>query len=431
MTDLNNATHVFLAGIGGIGVSALARHLLKRGKVVTGTDLTVSPITEALTKEGATIIYGQNIEQLPPDVEVIVYSNAIPQFSPLYFDQLVATRKPVFGYTEALAQISKDLFTIAVSGTHGKTTTTAMLAKIMCDAGLSPTVVVGSNLIEGDTNYIHGDSKYFLVEADEYKRAFLALTPSLVVITNIGLDHLDYYSDIDDIVGAFSEFVNKVPKDHVVANTKGENIGKLFNKNTSEILDWSKVELDNLVMRFPGEHNRENARAAICAASHLGIDIEKSIKSLGDFKGTWRRFEYKGETARGAIIYDDYAHNPDKVRSALLGAREVYSDKKILAVFQPHLYSRTKQLFSAFVRSLMNADEVILAPIFSAREEYDESINSDILASALRDAGTKAISLPDFGAIRDVLETRGEDTVIITMGAGDIYTVASMLISRK
>ncbi|OHA33774.1 MAG: hypothetical protein A2928_02260 [Candidatus Taylorbacteria bacterium RIFCSPLOWO2_01_FULL_45_15b] len=431
MAGLQKAKKIFIAGIGGIGVSALARLFLSKGIEVVGSDSTVSPVTLDLERLGVKITYKQDVSVVPDDVDAICYSNAIPHYSADFFNGLKTLGKTMASYPESLADISRDLKTIGIAGTHGKTTTTAMVAKILADAKINPTVIVGSVLVEEKTNFVQGNGEYFLVEADEYKRAFLHLSPTIAVVTNIGLDHLDYYKDLADIQSAFKAFVEKVPTyGAVIADVKDSAVMAILKNVSGEVIDYTEMQLPDLHLRFPGKHNVSNAKAAAAVGRFLGVGAERIVKSLNNFRGTWRRFEFKGETARGAAIYDDYAHNPDKVRAAIAGAREIFPHKKIIAVFQPHLYSRTRHLFKEFATSFYDANQVIVAPIFAAREDPDPNITSDILAEAIDDTGVRAVCLPSLQAIRDVLETAENDSVIITIGAGDIYKVAEWLAAR-
>ncbi len=438
---LKQAKKIHFIGIGGIGISAIARMLLLEGKTVSGSDRDKSKVTDELEKAGAIVTIGQKAENIPADCDLVVYTVAIPADN----SEMVEAKKrgiKMLTYPETLNIISKEKYTIAVSGTHGKTTVTAMVAKVMIDAGLDPTVIVGSLI--GDTNFIMGKSKYLVVEADEYKKSFHNLEPSILVINNIDLDHLDFYKDLADIQNSFLHLAQKLPADgFLICNTKLPNLEPIIKGTKCKIVDYGELEMKEKLL-IPGEHNRQNAKTALGVAQALGINKEKAEKSLSEFSGTWRRFEYKGKTKSGALVYDDYAHNPQKVRAALQGAREMYPGKRIVVVFQPHLFSRTKLLLNDFATAFGDADEVILTPIFPAREAFDPTISSEILAeeikkheqdSSLRLTRTnRSESYPvrafsNFSDIESYLKSSlGPNDVLITMGAGEQYKIGENLL---
>lgn len=424
MDILKNSKHIHFIGIGGIGMSALARLFLHEGKKVTGSDATESAIIDDLRKLGATVTIGQSGDNIDETVDVVVYTVAIAPNNP----ELVVTQErglPVYTYAEALGKVSEGKYTVAVAGTHGKTTTTAMITKVAVDAEKSPTVVVGSLLKEPRTNFIAGDSDLFIVEACEYKRSFLNLHPNILVITNIEEDHLDYYKDLADIQNAFTELVKRIPQDgYLVCNPAGAHMKPIVEVAVCTVVDYTEYEsIPNL--KVPGNHNRDNTKAALAVAKLLLVEKEKAVISLQGFAGTWRRFEYKGETAKGTIVYDDYAHHPTEIKATLAGAREFFGEKKIIVVFQPHLYSRTRDLFLDFTHAFADANQVILAPIYAAREPLDRSVSSEMLSEAILKAGMASRSEAGFSEIIRVLEEGAErGDVVITMGAGDVFKVA-------
>jgi UDP-N-acetylmuramate--alanine ligase len=403
---------VHFIGVGGIGVSALARLFLAEGKKVTGSDRAPSLITAELSKLGVEIRTGVG------EADLVIYTIAVPSDHP----ELLEARQrhlPTLSYPEALGELSREKYTIAVAGTHGKTTTTAMIAEVLIRAGLDPTVIVGSlftppnQAAASPTNFIAGRSKYFVVEACEYRRSFLHLSPQVLVITNIDADHLDYYRDLADIQSAFAALVAKVPPDGAVITAK----------------EYEQISLP-ITLRVPGRHNQQNAQAAIAVAKTLGLSEVVARQHLANFRGTWRRFELKGETSTGALVYDDYAHHPAEISATLQGARELYPERPIIAVFQPHLYSRTKQLLADFAAALSGADEVVLLPIYAAREPFDPRVSSELLATAIGEKGTAVRTLPDFVAARDYLLglPASRPPLLIIMGAGDITELAGTLV---
>ncbi len=444
---LKQAKNVYFIGIGGIGISAIARMLLAQGKIVSGSDSSKSEITEALEKLGAKIFIGQKAENLPENIDIFIYTVAVKPDNPEFIEAKKRAVK-MMTYAQTLTEISSTKNTIAVSGTHGKTTVTAMIAKILIDAILDPTVIIGSLIKDKDgnkTNYIHGESKYFLVEACEYERSFLNIETKIAVINNIDADHLDYYGDLNGVIAGFNDFVKKVPADgFIVCDPADPKVAKALMGAKAKIIDRKNFYSKDIKLMVPGEHNRLNAITAVAVGSILGIDSDKSFRILESFSGAWRRFEYKGKTKEGALVYDDYAHNPQKVRAALQGAREMYRDKRLVVVFQPHLFSRTKLLLSEFATSFTDADEVILTPIFPAREVFDPTISSEILAERIRTtpksefdlslekagkAETPARAFPDFDSIISYLKNSlGPNDILITMGAGEQYKIGEALL---
>ncbi len=424
---------VHFVGIGGIGVSAVARLMLSRGVLVTGSDRDSSLITEKLRESGATIFIGHDARHVPDDCDLVVYSPAVSVTNP---ELRLARKKGIatHSYPEVLGMISRGMRTVAVSGTHGKTTTTAMIAEVLIAAQKSPTVIVGS-LLKSGTNFVHGGSDIFVVEACEYKRSFLNLSPEILVITNIDNDHLDYYKDISDIQSAFRELAIKVPAGgFIIADMSDENTKNALVGVKATVIDYSlRSSTPKLELSVLGEHNMRNAKAALVVAQVLGVLKEDAVVALNRFQGTWRRMEFNGVMASGAIVYDDYAHHPTEIKATLQGFRAKFSDARILVVFQPHLYSRTKLLLNDFAGSFTDANEVIVAPIYAARETPDPEISAEILAQAIADhqkvAGLRVWAMSDFPAIETYLrDTAQKGDIIITMGAGDIFKVGEALL---
>ncbi|MEK7176477.1 MAG: UDP-N-acetylmuramate--L-alanine ligase [Patescibacteria group bacterium] len=438
--NLGKTKRPFFIGIGGIGISAIARMFLLEGpstelrvkKKVSGSDMAESEVTVELRKLGALVFLNQRAENVPADCDLVIYTIAVPPDNPEFAE---AKRRgiPMMSYPEALGEISRGKFTIAVSGTHGKTTTTAMIAKILIDAKLDPTVVVGS-LIKDETgrrtNFIGGKSKYFVVEACEYKRSFLNINPKVVVITNIDADHLDYYKDIDGVIKGFSEFAAKVSKSgYIVTNIKDKSIKLAIKNLTCKIVDYKMLQVTSYKLQVLGQHNILNAQAALAVAEILGIDATIAQSALSGFRGTWRRFEFCGKTENGALVYDDYGHHPTEILATLAGARELFPKQKIVVVFQPHLYSRTKDHLTAFGKCFKDADEVIILPIYPAREKDPGDINSEMIVTEIKKKGQPAFFASNFAdAVTRAKSLSKSGDLIITLGAGETNKVAALLV---
>lgn len=426
--NLTSVKHVHFLGIGGIGVSALARMMLHQGKAVSGSDRTLSRITEELARMGARIYEGHHPENIGQSVDVVIYSPAITEDNP----ELVYARKmhiPTMTYPQALGRISENAYTVAVSGTHGKTTTTAMIADVLRKR-IEPTVIVGSLLSGGRSNFVPGDARRFVVEACEYKRSFLSLSPSILVITNIDEDHLDYYKDLTDIESAFRELVQKVPEHgFIVCDLNSPSVRRALRGAVATIVNYPAYVDPQRRLTVMGKHNQMNAAVAHAVADIFGIDEKELNEDLKNFKGTWRRSEEKGKHASGALVYDDYAHHPTEIQTTLAGFRERFPEKHIVVVFQPHLYSRTKTHFNDFAESFHHADRVLLAPIYAARETHDPSVSHHTLGDAIRSYGKKVESYESLDALTHALSrSSGPDDIIVTMGAGDVYQVGEKLL---
>jgi UDP-N-acetylmuramate--alanine ligase len=427
----------FMVGIGGIGMSALAQLLVERGDVVTGSDRAETPVTEMLESKGIKVVIGQKAENVPAGITMLVYSDAVA----FDHEERVASREngtPEASYFQMLGQVSEGKRTIAIAGTHGKTTTTGMLAKILHDAGASSTAIVGSIVRDFGSNYLPGESDLFVVEACEYQRHFLNLNPEIVVITNIEFDHTDYFTDLADVQDAFRALIEKVPAHgYIIADTEAPGVQPLLEGAQATIISYT--EEPSYTLRLPGEFNRMNARAASAAARVLEpeLSVGAIAGSLENFHGTWRRFEYKGEFD-GVTVYDDYAHHPTAIAETLRALREqmgalgaTAKDGRIIALFHPHLYSRTKDLLDSFARAFGDADEVIIAPIYAARETDDGSISSEILAARVRENAVSVRAIDSFEDAETMVRGMAKaGDVVVTMGAGDIYKVADSLVAK-
>jgi UDP-N-acetylmuramate--alanine ligase len=421
-------TKVHFVGIGGIGMSALAQLMLDHGVRVSGSDRDSSPVTELLESKGITVKISQDAANVPEDIELLVYSDAVPQ-GDLERQWAVDNSVEQMSYFEAVGLAAQGKRTIAIAGTHGKTTTTGRLARILKDAGASPTGIVGSLVKDFGSNYLPGTSDIFVVEACEYKRHFLNFTPDVLVVTNLEFDHTDYFRDLTDVQDAFRTLMERVPEHGaIVTDTTHPNIASLLLGVSARVIDYTQEP--SYALRLPGEFNIMNARAAASAARVVlpGLSAETLLASLADFHGTWRRFEYKGKTATGADVYDDYAHHPTAIAATLTELRK-RAKGKVFVAFHPHLYSRTRDLFDGFAGAFKEADHVLLAPIYAARETDDGSMSSILLADRIVANGTEATALDSFEAIEESLAAAGPDDIIVTMGAGDIYKVADALVS--
>ncbi|MBU2158836.1 hypothetical protein KJ848_01500, partial [Patescibacteria group bacterium] len=370
MSRLSSLKRAYFVGIGGIGMSALAQCLTDRGIKVSGSDREASPVTDLLLAKGIEVFLTQSAGNVPEDAELVIYSEAV------WEDNAERMQAKELGisersYFEVLGDVSEDMRTVAVAGTHGKTTTTGMLANLLKDAEVSPTAIVGSLVRDFGSNYLSGNSDWLVVEACEYKRDFLTLSPEILVVTNIELDHTDYYQNLEDVQSAFRALMEKVPTHGaIVTDATHPTIAPLLAGLAAPVIDYAREA--GYPVRFPGEFNIMNARAATAAARKVSPEITEDLlrDSLASFEGTWRRFEYKGKTQKGAEVYDDYAHHPTAVAKTIQELRSK-TNGKIFVAFHPHLFSRTRDLFSEFSVAFAGADKVFIAPIYPPRELDD------------------------------------------------------------
>lgn len=426
LTDIKKAHFV---GIGGIGMSGLARLFLHEKKEVSGSDRSFTDVTNALQEEGVRLFPSQVADNIAHEVDLIVYTEAMPKDH----EELVRARElgiPLMNYFEALGMVANEYYLIAISGSHGKTTTTAMIIDILEEAGLDPTAIVGSLRSKTKSNFRAGKSKYFVVEACEYRRDFLSLTPDILVITNTEHEHVDYYPDLRSVQEAFRELALQVREGGtVVVNFGAPNIAPILEGVTAKLIDYGKYFDPTLKLKVPGLHNQLNAAAACAAADIVGVGPLQSKRALEGFSGTWRRFEYKGEL-NGAKVYDDYGHHPTEIKATLEGARELYPEKKLTLVFQSHTYSRTHTLFNEFVGALSLPDHVVLLPIYGAREENESGVTHRKLADALRAQHTSVDAYDTFDeVVAYIKEHATPHDVVVVMGAGDVTHVATRLVA--
>ncbi len=409
---------IYCIGIGGIGLSALARYYAHAGNEVYGSDSTDSELISSLRNEGIKVFIGSNSENITEDIDLVIYTIAISDDNA----ELVKAKElgiKCLTYPEALGLLTKEYTTISVCGTHGKTTTTAMTYYALKACGINPTIIIGSLLSDGGTNFIAGDSKYLVVESCEYRRSFLNLNPSHIIVTNIDADHLDYYKDIEDIHEAFQTFSDKLNEEGFLVTHSNVSLNTKAKKIDADCVDRKSIELSVL-----GEHNQSNAQLVLELLKELGLDEIKIREGLKNFPGTWRRLEYKGKTDNGVIVYDDYGHHPNEIKATLEALRSKYPtpDFKLHVFFQPHLHSRTKAFFEEFTDVLKTADFVSLMPIYKARLETDLSVSSEDLKDSIIKKGGHAETLSSITDMPSkIMAITESNTIVLNIGAGDAF----------
>ncbi len=449
---------VHLIGIGGVGMSGVARMLLSEGVSVSGSDMNDSPVLDALKQMGADIHIGHDAANIPAGVSLVVISAAVKEENP----ELSEARRrdiEVIKYARALGLLMASQVGVAVSGTHGKTTTTAMLAWILSQASKDPSFVVGAHVPDLDTSSREGSGGIFVAEACEYDRSFLNLRPRITIITNIEEDHLDYYHDLGEIVSAFKEFVALLPSDGLLlVNAHDRNALAVAGSSPAPVetfgarisADWQAVnlradwgrytfdvvnrgsEIISVSLAIPGVHNVLNALAALAVAHTLDVDFRTAAESLASFRGAARRFQVIGEAASVTVI-DDYAHHPTEIQVTLKAARDFFRSGRLWVVFQPHQYSRTRFFLKDFARSFSQADRMIVPDIYFVRDSDQERacVNAGDLVRELVGFGYDAEYVPEFSDIVDRVASQVEPgDVVITMGAGNVNEVGYALLER-
>lgn len=442
---------IHMIGIGGAGMSALASYLIRSGNFVTGSDIKKNGNLDTLKQLGINVKVGHGEENLPDDANLVIRSSAISDDNPELQKASKLSIKTI-KYSEYLGIISKSKYTIAVAGTHGKTTTTSMLSYIMSKAGLQTSYISGSNIYQLGGSSRFSDGKHFIVEACEFDRSFLNIQPQSVIITNIEEDHLDYYKDIREIISAFDEFVSKIPDDGKIitsadnpncesirikykdkvetasvtkdADWRARNIQYTVDKISFEVLRYGK-SYGEFTTSLWGEHNIYNALCVIAMTNFLKLGTEITQIALPEFKGTARRLEVLG-TKNNFIVIDDYAHHPTEVSASLKAVKNKYPNKKVWCVFQPHQHSRTRYFLKEFAKSFESADAVIVTDIFYSRERKGQNdISSSDLASLISQQGKACLYIPSNDEVLDFITNKiSGEGIIITMGAGDIGYVA-------
>ncbi|MEE1314648.1 MAG: UDP-N-acetylmuramate--L-alanine ligase [Faecalimonas sp.] len=454
--DFNKPIHVHFIGIGGISMSGLAEILLKENFTISGSDAKASALTEHLTALGASIFYPQKADNIIDGIDVVVYTAAIHADNP-EFAEAKRQGLPMLSRAELLGQLMANYETpIAISGTHGKTTTTSILSHILLAAETDPTISVGGILEAIGGNIRVGNSELFVTEACEYTNSFLHFLPKISVILNVEEDHMDFFKDIDDIRSSFHRFAALLPEDGaLVVNKNISSLDSITDGLHCRILTYSETQdadyraenisfdemgnasfdlirygayVDRIQLSVAGNHNVSNALSAIAVAELLELPLETIKKGLLSFTGTVRRFQYKGE-CNGFTIIDDYAHHPTEIRATLTTAQN-YPHRELWCVFQPHTYTRTKAFFHEFAEALSLADHVILADIYAARETDTLGISSKDLADELCKLGSDAYYLSSFEEIQTfILEKVVHKDLLITMGAGDVVNIGEMLLA--
>ena len=444
LASIHTYKHIYFIGIGGIGMSALARFFKSQGKQVSGYDLTQTRLTDTLTQMGIDIHYDTNVDKIPGDIDLVIYTPAIPQdHAELY--QLQQSNIPVIKRSKALGMLSKTMDCIAVAGTHGKTSTSAILAHLMKSGGLNPTAFVGGILKNYDTNYLEGSSNWFIAEADEYDRSFLQLYPKITIIQSLDADHLDIYGTHEEMLATYEKFSLQTQEGGTIILQKG--LKEYFSDTWMEEVEKRKIKcieissegsaeyhniqikdhrfyfdlrspfgnLENILSVMPGEHNIMNATAAILATISAGLDPEMINPCMESFEGIKRRFEWIVDT-QDFILIDDYAHHPTELKSAIDTARKLYPDAHITAIFQPHLYSRTKDFYREFAQQLDRLDRVFLLPIYPAREKPMPGVTSDMILDIMKNINGYSI---DFQYISTKLRDYRPE-ILLTLGASDL-----------
>ena len=440
---------IHMVGIGGIGMSGMAEILLQKGYTVTGSDASQSDTINRLRDLGAEIHIGHDESNIE-GADVVVFTSAVKAEENLETKAAMEAGIPVIKRAEMLAELMRMKYGIGIAGTHGKTTTTTLAGHVIQDGGFDPTIMVGGKVHSfSETNAVVGKGDIIIVEADEFDRTFLRLTPSLAVITNIEAEHLDIYENLEDVKDAFVEFANKVPFYGAVvlclddpnvrsiiprlerrtitygltpqAKIRATNVEVNHFESTFTVLNEGE-ELGEITLSAPGEHNVKNALAAITLGLELDIDFKYIKSGLERFEGVFRRFQLKADVD-DVIVIDDYAHHPTEVQATLKAARNGWKDRRIVAVFQPHLYSRTQNLYQDFGSSFFDAEVCVITDVYPSREEPIEGVSGKLIADSAKEFGHRQVHYvedkKDVAArLKEIVQT---GDVVITMGAGDIY----------
>lgn len=434
--DLNNINNIYFIGIGGIGMSALARYFKANKKQVVGYDKTPTEITDTLINLGIPVHFNDAVENIPmsfldPKGTLVVYTPAIPK-SHYELNYFKNNQFKVLKRSEVLGLITRNTFCLAVAGTHGKTTTSSILGHLLHECDVEMTAFLGGVTENYNSNLILNGSKVSVVEADEFDRSFLTLSPDLACITSMDADHLDIYGEAEALKESFVEFTKRIKSKgklfvknglpikgvtYGIEDDSDYSVQKIKIENGTYVFDVKipKAEFENIKFNLPGRHNLSNALMALAMAVEYGCPADQLVKALASYKGVKRRFTYHIKTD-DLVYIDDYAHHPEEINAVYQAVREMYPDKKVLAVFQPHLYSRTKDFAEGFAKSLSRFDEVLLLDIYPARELPIEGVTSSWLLEKITNSNKKLIDKKDISA--EIIKSNAE--VVLTIGAGDI-----------
>jgi UDP-N-acetylmuramate--alanine ligase len=419
---------IYCSGIGGIGLSAYASLQNAKGNTVLGSDRTETPLTKSLQEQGIDVSTNQDGAHVPDDLDLFVYSEAIPEDAP---ERVRAKKLGVEqqSYFKALGELSKDYQVIAVCGTHGKSSTTAMAAKVLIDAGIDPTVVVGTKVPQLDgRNWRQGESDIFLLEACEYRGSFLNLHPNVILMTNVDGDHFDAYDSVEDYQKAYEEFLARLPDDGVIiTHATDSDCKRIANSSQRTVIDADQIPGSKITLSIPGGHMRQNAQLVTALGSHLELEAATVSNALKNFTGTWRRMEEKGKTTSGAIVVDDYAHHPLEVNCTIAAAQEKYPGKRIVCLFQPHMFNRIERFYDTFLRSFTGADLVLVTDVYEARREGNAPLD---IAEFTRKIPQESIHVGSMENAEQYCRTHlQENDVLLVMGAGDVTNVATNLVT--
>lgn len=444
--------HVHFIGIGGIGMSAVAEVMLERGYTISGSDLNESDQVQMLRGRGATIYVPQRVENITDDIDLVVRSTAI-QESNVEYKAALEKGIPVVHRSEMLGYLMQPQKAICVAGSHGKTTTSSMIALCLEKNGLDPTIVVGGVISDIGSNAKNGKGEWFVAEADESDGSFINLLPWYAVITNIEEDHLDHYKDINEIRESFKQFLNKTNPEgrcllcadndesfgiasqspvpmktygfHERSQYRIKNHSQVGMKNEADIYNGDRF-VGHLVLQVPGKHNISNATAAVVTCMDVGLTFEEVASVLKDYKGTRRRFQHQG-TVNDISVYDDYAHHPTEIAATLDAARAMHDTGRIVAIFQPHRYSRTQFLATSFAEALSQADEVMLLDVFPAGEAPIEGVSSQLIVDQI-DPDKHAQVVNDEYLTSGFISTLQPGDLVLVLGAGSIWKQAPLIV---
>ncbi|MCC6753548.1 MAG: UDP-N-acetylmuramate--L-alanine ligase [Saprospiraceae bacterium] len=444
--NLNSLRHIYFLGLGGIGMSSIARYFNRRGVRISGYDKTPSPLTDALRNEGMQIHFEDRPQDLPEGIDLVVYTPAIPATHG-EFRMLMNSGIPMHKRSEVLARITESHYNVAVAGTHGKTTTSALLAHLLVSSGIPTTAFLGGICLNYDSNFIDTGNQVMVEEADEYDRSFLQLRPDIGIVGSLDADHLDIYGSRRAMLDAYACFAQAVRghgplllSDGIAAADRTqlsagcpailnvEDFGLDAGAHRARILGTSPrltafeyiskiYHIKDLTLALPGQHNVRNATAAIAVALQLGADPEQIRRALASFRGIQRRLQWRLDTPAKVLI-DDYAHHPEELRAVIRACREMYPQRKLTGIFQPHLYTRTRDFMDEFARVLESLDQVVLVELYPARELPLPGIDSGTLFEKIRHS---AKWLTDLEHLPGLMRNMDLD-VVMTLGAGDLDT---------